>query len=77
MTPAEARSLLEDALRAVVPDASLEGMPGDTDLREELELDSLDFLTVVERLSLGAGVRIEEDEDLRTIDAVVGRLTGG
>ncbi|MCE0488094.1 acyl carrier protein [Ornithinimicrobium sediminis] len=77
MTPAEARSLLEDALRAVVPDASLEGMPGDTDLREELELDSLDFLTVVERLSIGAGVRIEEDEDLRTIDAVVGRLTGG
>lgn len=77
MTPEQARTLLEESLRAIVPDADLTGLPGDTDLRETFELDSLDYVEVVERLSKGAGFRIEEDEDLRTIDAVVGLLSRG
>jgi acyl carrier protein len=77
MTPTEARTLLDSALRGIVPDADLTGLPGDTDLRDTYELDSLDFVELVERLSKGAGVRIEEDEDLRTIDAIVGLLSRG
>ncbi len=77
MRPDEARSLLEQSLRAIVPDADLSGLPGDTDLRDTFELDSLDFVEIVERLSRGAGFRIEEDEDLRTIDAIVGLLSRG
>ena len=77
MRPDEARTLLEQSLRAIVPDADLSGLPGDTDLRDTFELDSLDFVEVVERLSQGAGFRIEEDEDLRTIDAIVGLLSRG
>jgi acyl carrier protein len=77
MRPDEARTLLEQSLRAIVPDADLGGLPGDTDLRDTFELDSLDFVEVVERLSQGAGFRIEEDEDLRTIDAIVGLLSRG
>jgi acyl carrier protein len=75
MRPDEARELLEQSLRGVVPEADLTGMPGDTDLRDAFELDSLDFVEIVERLSRGAGFRIEEDEDLRTIDAVVALLS--
>jgi hypothetical protein len=77
MTPDEARTLLEQSLRVVVPDADLAGLSGDTDIRERFELDSLDFVEVVERLSQGAGFRIEEDEDLRTIDAIAGLLSRG
>ena len=77
MTPDEARTLLEQSLRVVVPDADLAGLGGDTDIREQFELDSLDFVEIVERLSQGAGFRIEEDEDLRTIDAIVGLLSRG
>ena len=77
MTPDEARTLLEQSLRVVVPDADLAGLDGDTDIRERFELDSLDFVEIVERLSQGAGFRIEEDEDLRTIDAIVGLLSRG
>ena len=77
MTPDQARDLLEQSLRVIVPDADLTGLPGDTDLRERFELDSLDFVEIVERLSQGAGFRIEEDEDLRTIDAIVGLLSRG
>jgi hypothetical protein len=77
MTPDDARELLGQALRVVVPDADLSGLPGSTDLRDTFELDSLDFVEIVERLSNAAGFRIEEDEDLRTIDAVVALLAGG
>lgn len=77
MTPDAARDLLEQSLRVIVPDADLAGLPGETDLRERFELDSLDFVEIVERLSQGAGFRIEEDEDLRTIDAIVGLLSRG
>jgi hypothetical protein len=77
MTPEQARTLLEQSLRVVVPDADLAGLGGDTDIRERFELDSLDFVEIVERLSQGAGFRIEEDEDLRTIDAIVGLLSRG
>jgi acyl carrier protein len=77
VTPDQARDLLEQSLRVIVPDADLADLPGDTDLREEFELDSLDFVEIVERLSQGAGFRIEEDEDLRTIDAIVGLLSRG
>lgn len=77
MTRHEAKDLLESALRGVVPDADLAGLPGDTDLRETFELDSLDFVELVERLSKGSGLRIEEDEDLRTIDAIVALLSRG
>ena len=69
------REILEATLREIVPDASLADLPGDADLRETFELDSLDFVELVERLSKGAGVRIEEDENLRTIDAIVDLLT--
>lgn len=77
MTPDEARDLIEQALRGVVPDADIRGLPGDTDLRDAFELDSLDFVEIIERLSTGSGRRIEEDEDLRTIDAIVALLTRG
>lgn len=69
------REILETTLREIVPDASLDRVSGDADLRETFELDSLDFVEIVERLSRGAGFRIEEDEDLRTIDAVVALLS--
>lgn len=77
MNASEARQLLEESLRVIVPDADLSGLSGDTDLRDEFELDSLDFVEIVERLSNGAGFRIEEDEDLRTLDAIVGLLSRG
>ena len=39
------------------------------DLRQELELDSLDYVEFVERLSQASGVRIDEEDypELRTI----------
>jgi acyl carrier protein len=79
MTPDEARAILETTLREIVPDASLATLDGDADLRQTLELDSLDFVELVERLSKRAGFRIEDDdaEALRTPDSATSFLVKG
>lgn len=62
MTPDQARSLVSKQILFIIPDADLDGLPPDADLRRTLELDSLDFLEFVERLSKDAGVRIDESD---------------
>lgn len=71
-----ARSMLESVLREIVPDATLEGVAGSTDLREAFELDSLDVVELVERLGKRAGIRIEDDDarELLTIDSATAYL---
>jgi acyl carrier protein len=79
-TPNEnARTMLESVLREIVPDASLEGLDGGADLRETFELDSLDFVELVERLGKRAGFRIEDDDadQLRTVDSATAFLARG
>jgi len=73
MKPEDARSTVEQVLLEIVPDADFDAISGDADLREQLELDSLDFLVLVERLSERAHCRIDEDDyrSLRTMDSVV------
>lgn len=73
MTPDQARTMLETTLREIVPDADLSTLaPGD-DLRDTLELDSMDFVELVDRLSTRAGFRIEEDDadGRRSLDAAI------
>ncbi|MBC6445869.1 acyl carrier protein [Actinokineospora xionganensis] len=68
-TDSAAREAVSDALLAIVPDAPIAELADDTDLREALELDSLDFLAFVEQLNTRTGMRFEEDDysGLRTI----------
>jgi acyl carrier protein len=74
LTPDEARHLVSDALTSIVPDADPLSLEEGASLREELELDSLDFLTFVERLSRTARVRIDEADypRLDTLTAAAG-----
>jgi acyl carrier protein len=62
VTPEDARALLARAITRIVPDADLAALGDDTDLRRALELDSLDFLELVETLSEATGVRIDEED---------------
>jgi acyl carrier protein len=77
MTPDQAREALQQAITRVVPSADLGAVPRDADLRDTFELDSLDFVEVVEQLSGIAGFRIEDQdaESLRTIDSATRFLT--
>ncbi|WP_327117507.1 phosphopantetheine-binding protein [Nocardia sp. NBC_01730] len=65
------------ALRGFVSDAELAGLGEDEPLRSAFDLDSVDFLTFVERLTRTTGVRIDEVDypRLATIGSCVDFLT--
>ena len=77
VTEEEARAAVTDAPRRIVPDADLDEIGDDGNLRSELELDSLDFLSFVEQLSSTTRVRIDEDvyPALRTMRSCIAFLT--
>lgn len=72
-----ATDMVTASLLAIVPDADTEALGQDTDLREALELDSLDFLSFVEQLAQRSGRRIDEDDydRLRTLAGCVRYLS--
>ncbi|MGW0208407.1 acyl carrier protein [Streptomyces sp. NPDC003233] len=66
---AEALSLIKESITQIIPDADFTLIGPDDKFRDVLELDSLDFLSLVELLSERAGVRIDEEDypDLTTL----------
>ncbi|WP_218019537.1 acyl carrier protein [Nocardia arthritidis] len=77
MSREQAEEAVREALRGFAPQADISALGQDEPLRNTLELDSIDFLTFVERLS-AAGSRIEESDypRLSTIHSCVDFLTG-
>ena len=62
MNTQQATQAIEEVLGQVAPDADLTALAPDADLRDSLELDSLDFLSFIEGLSKRVGQRIDEDD---------------
>jgi acyl carrier protein len=62
VTPQQAREQIGFALKRAAPGSDIDAIDPDADLRDALELDSLDFLQFVEILSETSGSRIEEDD---------------
>jgi acyl carrier protein len=58
----EALALVKACITEVVPDADFADVRPDDKFRDALELDSLDFLSLVELLSERTGVPIDEDD---------------
>jgi len=79
MTTDDARTLIDDVLREIAPGMDdPAGLAADADIRDALELDSLDFLNFVEALSKRTGRRIDEDDypELATPGGTAAYLTG-
>lgn len=76
MTETELRRTVLETLGEIAPEADLEAVPPDADLREELDLDSMDFLNFVIALHEKLGVDIPEADypQLGTLDGAVGYL---
>jgi acyl carrier protein len=76
MTEAELRKTVLDTLGDIAPEADLGALPPDSDLREELDIDSMDFLNFVIALHEKLGVDIPEADYPRlvTVDGAVGYL---
>jgi acyl carrier protein len=78
MTEAELRKIVLDTLGDIAPEADLGALPPGKDLREELDIDSMDFLNFVIALHEKLGVDIPEADypQLSTLDGAVGYLMG-
>lgn len=60
MEEARARELAAEVLGGIAPEADLATVGADEDLREALDLDSMDFMNFVIGLSKGSGIAIPE-----------------
>jgi acyl carrier protein len=72
----EIRSLVLEALAAVAPEADLAHLDPREDLREQLEIDSMDLLNLVIGVHERTGVEIPEADypKLATLDSAVAYL---
>jgi acyl carrier protein len=73
VTPQQAREQIGFALKRAAPGSDIDAIDPDTDIRDALELDSLDFLQFVEILSETSGRRIDEDDypELATLNSCI------
>lgn len=62
MTPAEIRDEILDILDDISPDEDLDNLDDEKPFREQLELDSMDFLDIVMELRKRHRVQIPEEE---------------
>lgn len=78
MNEAEVRAIAAQALAGIAPEADLSSVGDDEDLREALDLDSMDFMNFVIALSQRGGTAIPEADTprLRTMRGVVAYLAG-
>lgn len=62
MTPADIREEILDILSEIAPDEDLSNLEDAKNFREQMELDSMDFLDIVMELRKRHRVQIPEDE---------------
>jgi acyl carrier protein len=79
MTPTDTERIVRSVLHEIAPDADLDALTRNADLRQTLQLDSLDFLQLVELLSERTGHRIDEEDypRLATLADTVAFLSTG
>ena len=76
MTPQEIRRAVVEALSAIAPEGDYDTLRGDRPLRDQLDIDSFDFLNVVIRLHDKLGVDVPEADypKLATLDSATAYL---
>jgi acyl carrier protein len=62
MTAAEIRAEVLDILSDIAPDEDLSGIVDDKPFREQLELDSMDFLDIVMELRKRHRIQVPEED---------------
>ena len=76
MNGAEIRQVILDILSDISPDDDLTGLKEDVPFREQLDLDSMDFLDIVMELRKRYGIEIPEEDypKLATLNSCVDYL---
>ncbi len=76
MTAAEIKEAILDILADIAPDEDLSELKDDVPFREQLELDSMDFLDIVMELRKRYRIQIPEEDyvELASMDSTVAYL---
>lgn len=76
MSDVKARSMIVDILGSIAPEGDFAALSGDEDLREVLDLDSMDFMNFIVTLHERTGIDIPEADypKLRTLDGAIAYL---
>ena len=76
MTPPEIRDVIIDILADITPDDDLTELKDDVPFRDQLELDSMDFLDIVMELRKRHRIQIPEEDypELASMNSTVAYL---
>ena len=76
MTNEEIVTAIKDIIATIAPDEDLSGLELDVRLRDQIELDSMDFLDIVMELRKRYGVQVPEEDymELATLQGCVDYL---
>jgi acyl carrier protein len=76
MKAEEIRAMVLEVIHEIVPDEDLSNLKGDIRIRDQIEMDSMDFLDVVMELRKRYNIVVPEDDymELATLDSSVAYL---
>jgi acyl carrier protein len=76
MKAEEIRAMIVEVIHEIVPDEDLSNLKGDVRIRDQIEMDSMDFLDVVMELRKRYSIVVPEDDymELSTLDSSVAYL---
>ena len=76
MTSEQIRVAILEVLAEIVPDEDLSNLKSDVNIREQIEMDSMDFLDLIMELRKHYGIEVPEDDymELATLGGVVAYL---
>ena len=76
MTAEETRQAVLEIIEEIAPDEDLSNVEGAVPLRDQMDLDSMDFLDIVMELRKRYNIEVPEDDymELNTLDGCVNYL---
>jgi acyl carrier protein len=77
MIETDARTMICDILCGIAPETEPEGLGGEEDIREALDLDSMDFMNFIVAVHERTGIDIPEADysKLRTLSGAIAYLS--
>jgi len=76
MIKEQIKDTILEIIAQIIPDEDLSNLKGDIPIREQVELDSMDFLDIIMELRKRYGIEVPEDDytQLATLDGSVAYL---
>ncbi|PXA05286.1 acyl carrier protein [Coraliomargarita sinensis] len=77
MTEDQVKQIVIDIINEIAPDEDTTGLKSDVALREQMDLDSMDFLDIVMELRKQHGIEVPEADypELASLDSCANYLT--